>query len=85
MCEKTRTMRIHTPIGDLLVEGGETNKAYYMAVALERKDGEVIDLTEADIKKQDSSAVVSVWNDTSTDQWTDEFFISNNDLMIKVE
>lgn len=67
---KPRTMKIKTPIGNLLVEMGETEHSYYAAVALERDDGEVVDLTEGDIMKADNHAEVCVWNDPPYDNYT---------------
>lgn len=78
-------MKIKTPIGNLMVELGETEHDYYAAVALERDDGEIVDLTEGRIMKEDNSAEVSVWADTCTDANPDVYKISDEDLMIGVE
>lgn len=67
--KKPRTMKIKTPIGNLMVEIGETEFSYYAAVALERNDGQVIDLTEGDIMKEDCRAEVCVWNDPPYDNY----------------
>lgn len=67
--KKPRTMKIKTPIGNLMVEIGETEFSYYAAVALERNDGEVIYLTEGDIMKEDCRAEVCVWNDPPYDNY----------------
>lgn len=83
--KKPRTMKIKTPIGNLMVEIGETEFSYYAAVALERADGEVIDLTEGDIMKGENNAEICVWNDTQTDVASHQFSISKADLMIEVE
>lgn len=80
-----RTMKIKTPIGNLMVEIGETEFSYYATVALARADGEVIDLTEGDIVKGYNYAEVCVWNDTQTDTPSHQFTISHDDLMIEVE
>lgn len=80
-----RTMKIKTPIGNLMVEIGETEFSYYAAVALARDDGEVIDLTECGIMKGENNAEICVWNDTQTDVPSHQFSISKVDLMIEVE
>ncbi len=75
-------MKIKTPIGNLMVELGDTEQDYYAAVALERNDGEIVDLTEGRIMKEDNSAEISVWSDPRTDMSSDVYRISKEALMI---
>ena len=80
-----RTIEIETPIGSLMVEIGETERSYYASIALARTDGEMINLTDADITKGENNANIYVYNDTKTDMSSHQFSISKADLMIEVE
>ena len=41
--------KMQTPMGELVIESGETKFGYYTAVALVRPNGEIIDLSDMDI------------------------------------
>lgn len=76
----TKITRIETPVGTLRVETGETNYSHYVSVSLERADGDVVDLTDTEIVKEDNHAEISVWADTTMDEWTKQYFISESNL-----
>lgn len=76
----TKITRIETPVGTLRVEIGETNHSYYASVSLERNDGDIVDLTDTEIVKEDNHAEISVWADTTMDEWTKQYFISESNL-----
>lgn len=76
----TKITRIETPVGTLRVEAGETNYSYYVSVSLEQDNGDIVDLTDSEIVKEDNHAEITVWADPTTDEWTKQYFISENVL-----
>ena len=76
----TKITRIETPVGTLRVEAGETNHSYYVSVSLEQDNGDIVDLTDSEIVKEDNHAEITVWADPTTDEWTKQYLISENVL-----
>ncbi len=77
--------KMQTPMGELVIESGETKFGYYTAVALVRPNGEIIDLSDTEIVKSTNDAKVYVWENTKTDEWTHCHTIRKEDLITNEE